>query len=86
MAITNTRTCQRVEVTPADPDPTVMVVYQHTFDDASDDALPVQTTVVKHLERNTSTQDEDGTVTTAPTDVSGEDQMVQDICGAVWAD
>lgn len=74
MAITNTRTVQRVEVYPAvseDTKPRLMVVYEHTFDDTSDADLPVVTTKVKHLEATT-------------TDISGEDQLVQDICNALW--
>ena len=89
MAITNTRTVQRAEVYPAmegETDPRVMVVYEHTFDDSSDDALPVTSSVVKHLSRNTVTVADDGTETSAATDVTGEDQLVQDICGTIWTD
>ena len=87
MAITNTRAVQRIETYPADTadgDPRLMVVYEHTFDDSSDDALPVTSTVVKHLQRYIVTTDEDGNETSTATDVSGEDQLVQDICAAVW--
>lgn len=86
MAITNTRTVQRVEVSPVGDDPSVMIVYNHTFDDSSDDALPVTSTVVKHVERYTVTYDEDGASSSAATDVTGEDQLVQDICAAIWTD
>lgn len=89
MAITNTRSVQRVEVYPAadsDSDATMMVVYEHTFDDSDDDSLPVTTMATKHLVRNVVTIDEDGNQTTTATDVTGEDQMVQDLCGAVWTD
>ena len=87
MAITNVRRVQRREVYPTregETDPTIMVVYEHTFDDSSDDALPVTSSVVKHLERNTVTVDEEGNETSTATDISGEDAMVQAICGAVW--
>ena len=87
MAITNTRAVQRIETYPAanaDSDPTLMVVYEHTFDDTSDAALPVTSTVVKNLSRNTVTVAEDGTESSAATDVTGEDQLVQDICAAIW--
>lgn len=86
MAITNTRAVQRIETYPAieGGDPTLMVVYEHTFDDSTDDALPVTSTVVKHLMRNNVTVAEDGTETSTATDISGEDAMVQAICGAVW--
>lgn len=87
MAITNTRAVQRIETYPsADSDPTLMVVYEHTFDDTSDAALPITSTVAKHLQRYTVTTDEDGNKTSTATDVTGEDQLVQDICAAVWTD
>ena len=86
MSITNVRTVQRVEVYPPadadgtgnDAEPTVMVVYEHTFDDTTDAELPVTTTKVKHISR----YQEDGTTAT---DVSGDDQLVQDICGGIWS-
>jgi len=89
MAITNVRTVQRCEVYPAqsDDDVTLMVVYNHTFDDSTDDALPVTTNVIKHLSRYEPLpmDAEEGAERTA-TDVTGEDQLVQDICGTVWTD
>lgn len=88
MAITNTRAVQRIETYPAlvGDDPTLMVVYEHTFDDTNDVALPVTSTVVKNLQRYTVTTDEDGNETSTATDVTGEAQLVQDICGAIWTD
>ena len=86
MAITNTRTVQRVEVMPVAPDPSLMVVYLHTFDDPSDDQLPAVTERTVWLNRYTVTVAEDGTETSTATDITGEDQLVQDICGAVWTD
>ena len=86
MAITNTRTVQRVEVQPEGDDPIVFVVYTHTFDDPNDDQLPAETEKTKWLNRYTVTVAEDGTETSAATDISGEDAMVQAICGAVWTD
>ena len=88
MAITNTRAVQRIETYPAfvGDDPTLMVVYEHTFDDTNDTALPVTSTVVKHLQRYIVTTDEDGNETSTATDVTSEDQLVQNICAAVWTD
>ena len=86
MAITNVRTVQRVEVMPGTPDPSLMVVYVHTFDDSTDDQLPIATEKTKWLNRYTVTVAEDGTETSTATDISGEDAMVQAICGAVWTD
>ena len=89
MAITKTTSVQRVEVYPqsdssaADTlnsgNPTVMVVYEDSMDDPDDNDLPVVATRVKHLVRYS---DEDNATATV---VTGEDQLVQDICGAIWS-
>ena len=88
MAITNTRAVQRIETYPAlvGDDPTLMVVYEHTFDDTRDAALPVTSTVVKHLQRFVVTMDDDGNESSKATDVSAEDQLVQNVCAAVWVE
>ena len=78
MAITLTRTVQRVETYPAQPPveegettyPTLMVVYNDVFDDPDDEQLPVTATKVLHFSHGD--------------DVSGEDQLVQDIASAIW--
>ena len=99
MAITKTTKVQRCEVYPksnADAEatvsaawPTVMVVYEDLLDDTEDDDLPVTATRVKHLEKFTLTHSTDSegnpTESSAATVVTGEDQLVQDICGAVWS-
>ena len=89
MAITKTTSVQRCEVYPqSDADaadtlnsgnPTVMCVYEDAMDDPDDNDLPVVATRVKHLVRYS---DEDNATAT---DVTGEDQLVQDICGAIWS-
>lgn len=96
MAITNTRTVQRIETYPPsdssaasslnEGNPSMMIVYTHTFDDSSDAELPVTTDKVKHLQRYTITFADDGTESSAATVVTGEDQLVQDISGAIWTD
>ena len=96
MAITKTTSVQRCEVYPqSDADaantlnagnPTVMVVYEDSMDDPDDNDLPVVATRAKHLKRYTVTMDDDGNETSTATDVTGEDQLVQDICGAIWTD
>lgn len=88
MAITLTRTVQRVETYPpmdstaADDTnakhPTLMVVYNDLFDDVSDDQLPVTATKVLHFSKYV----EDGG---DATDMSGEDALVQTIATAIWA-
>ena len=99
MAITKTTRVQRAEVYPktdADAEatvsaawPTVMVVYEDVLDDPDDSELPVTATRVKHLSKFTVTYgtDSDGnpTESSAATDVTGEDALVQSICGAVWS-
>ena len=88
MAITKTTKVQRIEVyPPADSSAadsanakheTVMVVYEDTLDDSADADLPVTATRVKHLYKFV----EDGG---AATDYSGEDALVQTVCGAIWS-
>jgi hypothetical protein len=88
MAITNIRKVQRVEVYPiadSTADDTsnakhesIMVVYKHTFDDSEDASLPVSTETVIYLGKFVS----DGGLAT---DLSGEDALVQTVCGAIWS-
>ena len=88
MAITKTTTVQRIECyPPADTSAadtanakheSLMVVYEDTLDDSTDADLPVTATRVKHLYKYV----EDGG---SATDYSGEDQLVQDIAGAIWS-
>lgn len=99
MAITKTTNVQRAEVYPAHNSsadagtseawPTVMVVYEDILDDPDDSELPVSATRTKHLTKFTLTPgtDDDGnpTMSSAATVVTGEAQLVQDICGAVWS-
>lgn len=86
MAITKTSTIQRIEVQPGVDDPMIIAVYTDTFDDPDDDQLPHTSQRVVHLERQTHTIAEDGTMTTTDTDVSGHDALVQTIAAAVWTD
>jgi len=90
MAISNTTTVQRLEVyPPADSSAddtanakheTIMVVYNNTLTGTGADAGldgSVSTTV-KHLSKF---QEDGGDAT----DVTGEDQLVQDVAGAIWS-
>tara|TARA_R100000951_G_scaffold68897_1_gene58027 strand:- start:553 stop:804 length:252 start_codon:yes stop_codon:yes gene_type:complete len=83
MAITKVKALNEVLVNYENglSDPSVIARYKISVDDPSDDDLPVTTYERKHLERYIN--NEDGTQTA--TDVTGEDQSVQDICGAVWS-
>ena len=88
MAITRTRTLTHVEVYAAndsnaaddsnDKYPTINVYYTHTFDDTTDNDLPINSYEEKTLEKFV----EDGGAATVYTN---EDQLVQDICGAIWS-
>ena len=88
MAITKVTNVQRIEVyPPADSSAddtanakheTLMVVYEDTLDDSTDDDLPVTATRVKHLSKY---QSDGGDAT----DYSGEDALVQTVCGAIWS-
>ena len=80
MAITLTRTVQRVETYPAATPteegeatyPTLMVVYNDVFDDPDDEQLPVTANKVLHFKKDD--------------DISGEDELVQTIANAIWAE
>ena len=79
MAIQMTRSVSRCEIYPAldDSQPRIVVIYEYSFDDPDDDILPQSSTKVVNLEA----LDADGN----PTDVTGEDQLVQDVAGAIWS-
>tara|TARA_B110000503_G_scaffold132273_1_gene208022 strand:- start:794 stop:1057 length:264 start_codon:yes stop_codon:yes gene_type:complete len=87
MAITKTEVNQRTEVYGAqDPtassttnegNPTLMVVTTITFDDLDDSELPAVSNHVTYLSR----YDEIGD----PTVITGQMQIVQDICSGIWA-
>ena len=95
MAITKITRVQRCEVYPktsADAEatvsvawPTLMVVYEDLLDDTEDADLPVTATRVKHLQKFTVSVNEEGETTSTATVVTGEDALVQSICGAVWS-
>jgi hypothetical protein len=99
MAITKTTRVQRCEVYPkADASaeattsqawPTLRVVYEDHLDDNEDADLPVTATRVKHLEKFTVTlelsEEGESTATSTATVISGEDALVQSICGTVWS-
>ena len=88
MAITKTRVCNGIEVHPAADTsaaddsnakhPSLTVHYTHTFDDSTDDDLPIDSNEMKTLYKYVS----DGG---AATTYTGEAQLVQDVCGAIWS-
>ena len=78
MAITKSSTLKRVLVLIDEPTDYLQVTYHDSFDDPNDDELPLVS------KRNTDIPryDDDGN----PTDLSGYEQIVQDIAAVVWAD
>ena len=89
MAIVQERKVQRVEVYPnIDIKPTIMVVYEHLFDDTEDADLPVSSIKTVYINAMTDEQiDENGDVIEpVATDISKHDPLVQTICNAVWAE
>ena len=86
MAITKTEVNQRTEVyvamdstaasTTNEGNPTLMVVTTITFDDTGDAELPAVSNHVTNLSR----YDENGD----PTVITGQAQIVQDICAGIW--
>lgn len=88
MAITSTRTVQRVETYPAQSsaeDAAVMVVYVYTFDDSEDDELPIRNEKVKHIRRYQEQVVSEEAEEPVATDYSAEDALVRSICDAIWA-
>jgi hypothetical protein len=87
MAITKTRTLVCLDVHPlADSGaestanakhPTIIVQYEHTFDDPDDDLLPAKTDESREITRYV----EDGG---SATDYSGEDALVRTVADAIW--
>lgn len=87
MAITKTEVNQRTEVyvaqdseaasTTNEGNPTLMVVTTITFDDTGDAELPAVSNHVVHLSR----YDENGDATV----ITGQAQIVQDICAGIWS-
>jgi hypothetical protein len=87
MAITKTEENQRTDgyvaqeteaaSTTNEGNPTLMVVTTITFDDTGDAELPAVSNHVVHLSR----YDADGVATV----ITGQAQIVQDICAGIWA-
>jgi len=88
MAITKTTTLEFIEVKPATDTsaadtanakyPAVMLSILDTIDDVEDETLPINNYRTKILTKFV----EDGG---DATDVSGEDALVQTVCGAIWS-
>ena len=82
MAITKTTEVERIEIIGEQ----ISVWSVDCFDDPDDDQLPVKSgRAVRYIEKRTMTTDENGEVVYVDTDISGEDQLIQDIAAVVWA-
>ena len=86
MAITRTRTVNRIEAYPRNPDWLVVVFYEETFDDSEDAELPITTDRKVILNRFTETVDIEGNKVSTPTVITKEDAAVQAVCNALWTD
>jgi hypothetical protein len=86
MAITKTERTLSMQVffldTSSDK-PAIQLQIETTIDDPDDDDLPLRK--VRDVYMRHETTDVESGETTA-TDVSGYEQLVQDICAAVWTD
>lgn len=80
MAITTTKSLARFEVWPGNDlitDPHLRIWTRIEVDDPDDDALPK----IWEQEKTLTKQDSEGNAT----DISNEDQLVQDVCAAIWS-
>ena len=78
MAITKVTELQRVLVVFQDSDAIIQVTYNDTLDDPDDDDLPH----VVRRQNGIDRFDNEGN----PTDITGYEQVVQDIAALVWSE
>ena len=91
MAVTKTSKIEAINVHYWETVPTVEVMTTTTWDDPSDDQLPLSQHSSKQIRKMTSTttyneNTGEATTTESATDYSGEDAKVIAICDLVWAD
>lgn len=79
MAITRSSELVRIEIIPLGDGgfPNLFLTYRDSFDDPDDESLPVTNSRSVVLVK----ENREGVAT----DVSGESQMIQDICAVIWA-
>lgn len=89
MAITKSSKIERVTVKFFTEVPDIEVETVTTWDDPDDDQLPMDRRSSRTISKMvlSTTYEEDGTPIHSETerDMSGEDQLVQDIAAVVWA-
>lgn len=88
MAITKTTEMQKIvlDLTSSDTNTSVIVFYKTTIDDPDDDELPIVTLKEAQFRKRTRTEDADGNVTYTDTDMSGEEQIIQDAAALIWGE
>lgn len=88
MAITKTTEMQKIvlDLTSSDTNTSVIVFYKTTIDDPDDDELPIVTLKEAQFRKKTRTEDADGNVTFTDTDLSGEEQIIQDAAALIWGE
>lgn len=95
MAMTKTTTLTEINIIPQETftngegeqivhEAVIRSVYRTVVDDPDDDDLPITHTFGNTLHRTTTTYDSDGNAIVADTDLSGEDQLVQNLAALVW--
>ena len=73
-----------------DEDATLSIQSLTTWDDPDDNDLPITKETSRSLRKTTTTATYNETTgerteSTSATDISGESQMIQDICALIWA-
>lgn len=82
MAMTKSSNLQEIRIINASSDvPILLLTEEITIDDPEDNQLPMTTRNRRSIPKQT--ENSDGEM--VDTDISGEDQLVQDIAAVVWA-
>jgi len=83
MAMTKTVTLSEVRIINASSDsPILLITEEITIDDPDDNQLPLTTKNRRSIPK--VTENADGEM--VDTDISGEEQILKDVCAIVWAD
>ncbi|MGB2376147.1 MAG: hypothetical protein ACPH55_00515 [Luminiphilus sp.] len=82
--MTQTKTIQRININKIGNEYFLAVTERITVDDPDDDQLPIHRDNERRISRNVATIDSDGNETINPRDLSGEDQVIQDVAAAIW--
>lgn len=82
MAMTKTSTLTEIRVQMYPSNPSVLLIEEQiTIDDPDDDQLPL----ITRNRRSIAKQRENSDGVMVNTDISGEEQVIQDIAAVVWA-